>query len=386
MNRHTKCIASCVLAIGIIMAGIQTARADDAAKKPDEAPPKTTVSGILDFYYMYNMNHPPVGALAGGRAFDVKNDSFSFSLLKVDVVKPVGKGSPLGYTLTGTVGKTADIVHSTEPGGMNTYKYLQQVYGTYVIGAGKMPITVDFGKFVTLMGYEVIGSTSNDNYSGSLLFTYAIPFYHAGVRFSAPLTPTLAAQLHIVNGWNNVEDDNGGKSVGVQLAWTPNPKWSWIVNWMGGDEGSPTANGAGSFGGIGFPTAGIRNVNLLDLQGIWNLSSKIKLGVNADYASASAKSGFGGNWSGEAVYVKYQFKPTTYLCVRAEHFEDNNGLRTGAAQNVNEITATLDHAWKPNLITRLEFRHDHAGVALFPSGSGGSNNQDTISLSHVVKF
>src|SRR5207237_6641234 len=103
---------------------------------------------------------------------------------KVDVVKPTSKESPLGFTVTGTLGKTADLVHLTEPGGMNTYKYLQQVYGTAVLG-GKTPITLDFGKFVTWTGLEVIGSTSNDNYSNSLLFTLAIPFYHTGLRFTA---------------------------------------------------------------------------------------------------------------------------------------------------------------------------------------------------------
>ena len=377
-NQNRAVLLSAAVILGLL--ACSPARADDA-------PPKTTVSGILDFYYMYNMNHPRVGALAGGRAFDVKNDSFSFSLLKVDVVKPVGKGSPVGFTLTGTVGKTADIVHSTEPGGMNTYKYLQQVYGTYVVGNGKMPITVDFGKFVTWHGYEVIGSTSNDNYSGSLLFTFAIPFYHAGIRATIPLSDKLTAGLYLVNGWNDVEDSNGGKSYGASLAFTPSKPLSLTLNYLGGDEGSMTANGVGSFGGIGFPTPLILNTQLVDLVAVWTPTAKIKLGANVDYASAAKSGAADGNWSGEAVYFKYQFKPSTYLCLRAEHFEDNNGLRTGAAQNVNEITVTLDHAWKANLVTRLEFRHDHAGAAgFFPSGGGGSRDQDTISLSHVVKF
>jgi hypothetical protein len=367
--------------MGITLSTVQIARADDAAKKAEEAPPKVSLSGTLDLYYMYNMNHPPVGANAAGRAFDVKNDSFSLGLLMVNINKPTTDKSPLGYTAVLTVGKTADIVHATEPGGMNTYKYLQQAYVTYVL-PGKAPITVDFGKFVTMMGYEVIGPASNDNYSNSLLFTYAIPFYHTGLRVTYPFTPKLTGQLHIVNGWNDVEDDNGGKSIGVQLAFNPSAKMSFILNWMGGDEG---ANGGA--GGIGFATPGIRNVNTIDLVGIYNLSSKIKLGANVDYASASAKSGSGGNWSGEAVYLKYQFKPTTAGVLRLEHFEDNNGLRTGPAQNVNEITATLEHVWKSNLVTRVEFRHDHAGAAgFFPSGSGGSKDQDTLTFAQIVKF
>ena len=39
---------------------------------------------------------------------------------------------------------------------------------------------MDFGKFVTSAGAEVIESKDNWNYSRSLLFAYAIPYWHFG--------------------------------------------------------------------------------------------------------------------------------------------------------------------------------------------------------------
>jgi len=73
------------------------------------------------------------------------------------------------------------------------YKYLQQIYGTYIVGS-KKPITIDFGKFVTHMGYEVIESSSNDHYSRGLLFsTTQSRLYHAGLRFSLILSRRLLA-------------------------------------------------------------------------------------------------------------------------------------------------------------------------------------------------
>src|SRR6185369_5025085 len=119
----------------------------------------------------------------------------------VNVNKGTSAGSPVGFTATATLGKTADLVHFTEPGTANTYKYLQQIFGTYLI-PGKTGITIDFGKFVTSHGYEVIESPSNDHYSRSLLFLYAIPFYHMGLRANIPITDKLSGQLHLVNGWN----------------------------------------------------------------------------------------------------------------------------------------------------------------------------------------
>lgn len=379
--KKTQCVklaGMLVITAALGLWSLTSAKAEDAPK-PEEAP-KITVTGLLDVYYQLNFNRPPVGNSTGLRAFDVKNDQFALSLAEVNISKAVTEKSPLGFTLTGTFGKTADIVHATEPGGTNTYKYIQQAFGSYLLGKTQ----VDVGKFVTAMGFEVVESSSNDNYSRGLLFTWAIPFYHAGVRITHPLTPNLTGQLHVVNGWNDVEDENGGKSVGVSLNWKPTEKINLIANYMGGDEGSNTTGG-----GIGFATPGIRNTQTFDIVGIWNVTPKFKLGANVDYASASSKGGSAsGNWSGEAVYARYQLTDPSAFALRLEHFEDTQGIRTGTGQTLNSMTATYEYVWKSSLVTRVEFRHDHASApgGIFVSGGGSSKDQDTLSLSQVFKF
>jgi hypothetical protein len=344
---------------------------------------KIHLTGLIDWYYQFSFNHPLPGTnLVPPRAFDIKNDSFSLSLVEVNLTQAATAKSPIGFTATFTLGKTADLVHFTEPGGTpnpgklsndTIYKYTQQLFGTYVT-PGSQPFTMDFGKFVTLMGFELIESSTNDNYSRGLLFTYAIPFYHTGLRITRPLSSTLAAQLHLVNGWNNVEDDNSGKSIGVQFAWNPNSAWTWVVNWMGGDESTGAALPANL------------NVQLVDLLGIWRPTDRLKLGINVDYASAFKAGAAGGHWSGQAVYLRYQLNKRSALAVRLEHFEDTNGLRTGTAQNLNSATATFEYVVHDNLLHRLEFRHDKAGKTLFPSGGGGSTSMQTITFSQVVRF
>ena len=47
------------------------------------------------------------------------------------------------------------------------------------IGTG---LQFDFGKFVSPLGNEVIETKDNWNYSRSLLFTLAVPYYHMGMR------------------------------------------------------------------------------------------------------------------------------------------------------------------------------------------------------------
>src|SRR5205823_1354089 len=145
--------------------------------------------------------------------------------------------------------------------------------------------------------------------------------------------------------------------------------------------------------GIGYPFPVDLNTHTLDLVIVWNATPKLKLGANADYATTSTKTipvgegttTVGGHWSGQAIYGRYQFTPAVAFALRAEHFEDTDGLRTGVAQNLNEVTATLEHIWKGNLVSRLEFRHDHAGTVFFPSKGGGGTDQDTITFAQVVK-
>jgi hypothetical protein len=371
-------------AAAIAVCGVPAQAAETAKPEEDEGG-KVTLSGFLDWYYQYSFNHPTTGSNLGGRAFDVKNDAFSLGVVQLNVVRTPSKTLPIGLTVTGTVGKTADIVHFTEPG-TKTVRFLQQAFGSYTT-EGATPITIDVGKFVTWLGYEVIESHANDNYSRGLLFTYAIPFYHMGVRGTIPLGDKLTAGLYLVNGWNAVEDDNGGKSYGVSLNFKPSSTVNFILNYIGGDEGGPSSPVAGIFGGIGYPTAAILNTHVVDLVGIWNATPKLKLGLNVDYATASKPGAAGGNWNGQAVYARYQFTPSVAGALRLEHFEDSAGLRTGFSQNINGITATLEHVWRSNLVSRLEFRHDHAGTAgFFPSGSGGSKDQDSLTFSQVVKF
>ena len=87
------------------------------------------------------------------------------------------------------------------------------------------------------MGYEVIQGYDgwNDNFSRSSQFGYAIPFTHTGAKASYA-GEKASVMLTLVNGWDNVKDNNSGKSVGAQLLLTPAKTVSLYVNWIGGPE------------------------------------------------------------------------------------------------------------------------------------------------------
>jgi len=75
------------------------------------------------------------------------------------------------------------------------------------VGNGLM---VRAGKFVTLLGEEVIDAPSNALYSHSYLFGYAIPFTQTGVLGKYALNDQWTVWGGITRGWNQSLKDNNG--------------------------------------------------------------------------------------------------------------------------------------------------------------------------------
>ena len=144
---------------------------------PVASPPKIDVTGFVDVYYQYDFNRVDPAL----RSFDVQHNAFSLSLAEIAFAKGVTTDSRVGFRVDLGFGKTADLVAAYEPeqDGKEIYKHVQQAYVSVLAGR---KLQLDAGKFVTPLGAEVIESQDNWNYSRSVLFGYAIPFYHVGLR------------------------------------------------------------------------------------------------------------------------------------------------------------------------------------------------------------
>ncbi len=372
----------------------------DATPKPGSI----SVSGLADFYYAQNFNDPYPASILGlvgggslsidnvGRSFDVNNGIPSLSLFEVDLVRTEGKGIPFGLTATLTAGDTAKVVEANEPGGQG-WEAVQQIYATKSFDVMKHDVTVDVGKFVTPFGQEVIESNGNDEYSRGFDFQYAIPFYHFGIRTNTPINSQLNLYAALVNGWNDVADDNGSKSGILQLTWTPNSLSSYAFGWMTGNEGT------GAYGtGIAPVGKGNIDTNLFEFLPTYQVTPKLKLAGELDYGQGAGNSGpthISGDWLAMAGYAKYQLTANSDLAMRIEQFEDQPGaggisLRLGMPSytKLREITVTYEHDFfKGNVIARLEYRHDHSSQPFFLGSHGSTSvDQDTLEASAVVKF
>ncbi len=369
------------------------------AKPPDETTKpvtlssllgSTTFSGFVDGYYGYNFDHPQITAtggtvLAGNggdryssyRAFDAPYQAFTLNMIELIADKPPDpSNSRLGYHVALGFGNAMNVVNSTDPGGLGFAQYLKEGYLSYLAPVGK-GLQIDFGKFVTQHGAEVIESKDNWNYSRSLLFTYAIPFYHFGLRTHYVINDKYNFSVYVVNGWNNLVNNNTGATLGLQLGWNPSKKWSVVQNYMVGPEQNNN-------------TSNVRE--LWDTVVTYNATSKLSLMANGDYGRGD-RSVLGGPqfpgvafWTGGAGYIRYAFNEKYALAGRYEYYDDPQGFTTLTAQHLNEVTGTFERTISHHLITRLEFRRDVSNRPSFLKGSSPIDNQNTLEAGIIYAF
>jgi len=218
-------VADSASALAVTPSAVAEPPAQDAAQAQSDSTTmsffkNTEVSGFVDTYYSYNGNTPATRKAGLERNFDVQHNSFSLNLLELALEKKPTADSRGGFRFDLDFGPTQGIVNAAEPGDKTLLQNIGQAYLSYLAPAGT-GLQIDIGKFVTPLGNEVIKTKDNWNYSRSLLFALAIPYYHMGVRATYSVSDKFTLAGFLVNGWNNVVDNNTGKTVAVQATVKP---------------------------------------------------------------------------------------------------------------------------------------------------------------------
>jgi len=356
----------------------------------------TSFSGFVDTYYGFNFNHP--ASLDNGlQFFDQKTNQFGLNMVELIVDKApdatAGEAGRTGYHVSLGYGQAINAVNGSEPvAGPSFDQYLKEAYFSYLAPVGK-GLQIDIGKFVTPAGAEVIETKDNWNYSRSLLFYYAIPYYHFGARAAYKFNDKWTVTGYLVNGWNNVVDNNSGKTFGASLAWNPTKKVSITENYLVGPEGD-----------AGAPTPDTNWRNLSDTVFTYTPNSKLSLMFNGDYGRGDkiyTETGSGivaspvVDWWGTAAYAKYAWNDKNNFALRYEYYGDPYGFTiysgTGfPSGHVQEFTATLTHMLASSLLTRFEYRNDFANNPIFEKGNPETHpfvkDQYTLTLGMVFMF
>jgi len=349
------------LALVVVAATILCAQ--DTAPATDGTP-TLKFTGLIDTFYSADLNSPSSGR-SEFRNFDWKQG------LELNAAEATLEhdGPRFGFRIDGGYGEMFRIMNLTDPwGGPN--RYFSQAFVSYK--PLENGLRFDFGKFYTSAGAEVPETYNNFNYSRSLLFTLGEPYYHFGLRATVPITKSLSVGVQLVNGWNDVRDNNSGKTVALVSSLT-RAKWGWSQLYITGPEKPGTD--------IGF-----RRLS----DSVVSLTPTARLSAYAEGLWAMDRRAAGGKdtWSGVAEAVKYSFAKKWSLSERLERFNDSTGFNTGTPQHLAEGTATLEYRPAPFLVARSEFRRDWSDRSVFDRGAvpRASKDQTTMLVGVIFVF
>lgn len=189
------------------------------AQAPADTAGTVAFGAFVDAYYAYDFGRPE----SHDRAFTTqaaRHDEFNLNLAHVEARY---SSSRVRGRLALQAGTSVQVNYAAEPdelgGRTNFLPHLQEAF----IGVSLAPgLWIDGGIMLSHLGSESWISSDNPNYTRSLASEFA-SYYEAGVRATWNATPALTAQVSVVNGWQNVAENNEDKAVGVRLDWTPLP-------------------------------------------------------------------------------------------------------------------------------------------------------------------
>jgi hypothetical protein len=311
------------------------------------------ISGFVDGFYAYNSNQPDDHAnfLPGLGTSAKRDNEFSVNLAEVDFMLAP---DPVGAKLTLGFGAAVDVVHAAEVRGIaaspDLWRHVVQASVQWQTEVGR-GLLAEAGVYPSHIGFEAFATKDNWNYTRSWLGELS-PYYQNGLKLAYPFNESWSGQLHFLNGWQVISDNNRGKTVGVQLARSSDPL-------------------SVSFNGILGPELAENDDDiraLFDTVVLVKATSSVSLGASFDIAREGRPVGDDAFWYGVGLYGRLApVDSRTAFALRAEHYDDEDGAISGFAQTLHEVTVTLEHRPDPRLIFKLEGRYDQSDADVFAS-------------------
>jgi len=354
------------------------------------------LSGYVDVGYSYNFNGYPQQTVAPRFGSDTAyQGDFNLYAVKLALEKAMSNENKAqaGFRADVMIGEDAYYLVNRDTGDTRSSNsqqnsnalFLEQAYASIRAPVGN---GWDFkvGKFVSILGYEVIERPANMNITYGIIWQ-ELPLYYTGVLSSYKFDDYVDGKLGVVNGSNtdnNTTTSNNGDGCAVLAAlnvtapggnanWSNNFQWSTNAE---NDTDESTFLSSTSVGKLN-ASSGTGYTFIYNSWGNWApkfADDKLLFAFNAvlgtansnnDANSSSYANSGGTTWYGVGAYTKYQFNDWFYLASRGEYLGGNNlGLIASypgyseAGMSFWEYTLTAGFNVIDNLLIRAEYRMD----------------------------
>jgi len=321
-----------------------------------------SVGGFVDMYAAWSLNRPtdhrnfePGTGTSAARA-----DEFGVNLVAVTLDRAA---KPVGFHLALVAGDGAEVVHAADP----AREAFRHVYQASVVYRAAKKLTLEGGIYPSHIGFESFYSKDNWNYTRGWLGEFS-PYYQTGVKVTYTFSDRWSAQLHVLNGWQIIGENNGAKSAGTQIAY----------------RGSRLNAAFNTFVGAELPNDDMHLRLFGDWVATYETSPALSLAASLDRGRQQFPGDTTANWLGVALWSRYAFDDRHALAARVDRFRDPDNGISGAAQTVASETLTYEFHPANNLLVKTEARHDHSTAPLFAKSHGATTNDETLLIVAVV--
>jgi hypothetical protein len=316
--------------------------------------PTVQIAGFLDGYYAWDAGKPE----NHDRAFTtqaVRHNEFNINLAHIGLVL---SGERVRGRVALQAGTAVQANYAGEPtqgaiSGPTLSRHIQEA----VAGIRVSPrLWVDAGVFFSHIGQESWISRDNPTYTRSFTADYT-PYYSTGVKGTWTPSDQVTAQLHVVNGWQVISDQNAGKGVGARIDWSPSSTMTVGVNGYVGNEQPEGAEARSRrFGQL---TALLRPTAAL---GVW---------LTADAGTQESPDDEDDTWWSATAIGELRLTDAASAALRVERFVDRQGVLTGAANfDVTSASVGLNVRLPEGALWRSEWRWYRSDDARWPDPDG----------------
>lgn len=350
--------AALVLAVSFTPA---TATAQQEAEGP-----VVTFGAFVDAYYAYDFGRPP----DGDRVYTTqpaRSEEFNVNL---GFIEAKLAGDRVRGRVALQAGTSVQSNYAGEPtrgdvSGPDVARFIQEAVGGVRVREG---LWLDAGIYFSHIGQEVWISRDNPTYTRSFTADFT-PYYQAGVKLSWQPTPTLSAQLNVVNGWQNISENNTSKAVGVRVEWQAAPGLLLgYDNFIGNEQPDSLPSATRVFNEV------FARLTVRDGTELWATAN---LGVED-----------GDTWYSVTLVGRQRLGRAVSISARLERYADPDQVivLTGSPSGFEAWGASVgvDVGIAGRALWRTELRGMSTGEPLLPDGDAPLRNEGGVAVSSLA--
>ena len=245
-------------------------------------------------------------------------------------------------------------------------KHLVEANAGFRLGQSK-EVWLDAGVMESPFTNESAISGNQWMYTRSFAPEY-VPYYLTGVRLSMPLSDKVGMRVWLLNGWQQIKDQNKSGALALGFDWKPHEMVDVVYNTFLGDEQSAAR-------------PEFRTRYFHDLYVTWRPRKHFRIASCFYYGIQQRSGNSSASWYQFNVTARQRLSEGIQLNVRAEYFHDPQMVMISALNGDRfrsaSIGSCLDVRLIHKTILRLDVRRFISPDAVFPVETGGFTKGET---------